>query len=220
MTTPPYRFSDPSLEQLALTHRSFGKPHNERLEWLGDSILQDIISKILYARFPNANEGTLSIIRTSLVCGEQLNQLARQLQLQKRVRTGNAPTNLDSILADALEAYLAAIYLDNGDVEQFITELYANSLQKVQTIVQQQGIAALRDAKSRLQEYLQHHNAPPALYSLVTESGEGEKKQFTMQCKAGSLTATATKPNKQAAEQAAALVCLTALQNNENNAKK
>ncbi|HEV2682642.1 MAG TPA: ribonuclease III domain-containing protein, partial [Rhodanobacter sp.] len=114
-----YRFRDPALAQLALTHRSIGKPNNERLEFLGDALLGAIIAELLYEVHPKSNEGELSRLRAQLVNGQALAVIARELELGDELKLGpgelkSGGFRRDSILADAFEALVAAVYLDAG----------------------------------------------------------------------------------------------------------
>ena len=150
----PYRFRDPALAQLALTHRSIGKPNNERLEFLGDALLGAIIAEMLYEVHPKASEGELSRLRAQLVNGQALAVLARELELGDELKLGpgelkSGGFRRDSILADAFEALVAAVYLDGGfDACRDVIRGWFG-----------ERIAALRrsskDAKTRLQEWLQ-----------------------------------------------------------------
>ena len=151
-----YHFSDPELLDSALTHRSVGSRNNERLEFLGDAVLSFVIASALYRRFPDADEGTLSRLRATLVKGETLAKLARELELGEYLRLGSGELKSggfrrDSILADALEAVVGAVYLDGGidEASRLVYALYANRLAAVTP-----G-ANLKDPKNRLQEYLQ-----------------------------------------------------------------
>ena len=127
-----YRFADPALLRTALTHRSFGTPNNERLEFLGDGILDFVIASLLYQRFPELPEGDLSRLRANLVRQDTLHQLAKSLELGQSLRLGEGElrsggAERPSILADALEAILGAIYLDGGfeKAAGFIERLYS-----------------------------------------------------------------------------------------------
>ena len=119
MTKLSYRFRDPALAELALTHRSVGKPNNERMEFLGDALLGVMVAELLYDAHPNASEGELSRLRAQLVNGQALAVIARELELGDGLKLGpgelkSGGFRRDSILADAFEALLAAVYLDGG----------------------------------------------------------------------------------------------------------
>jgi len=155
-TLDRYVFSNPALLTQALTHRSASALHNQRLEFLGDSVLNLLIAQTLFQRWPQADEGTLTRARSALVCESTLATVARQLNLGQRLLLGggeikNAGHQRDSILADALEAVIAAIYLDAG-LETCRTQVlpwFESAL-----AVLPSGTAN-KDAKTRLQEWLQ-----------------------------------------------------------------
>jgi len=156
-----YVFRQPQLLQRALTHRSYAPEHNERMEFLGDSILGCVIAKYLYSNYPQLSEGELSRLRSNLVREETLATLAQQLDLGSHLRLGEGELKSGgfrrpSILADALEALFGAILLDSGfsEAEQAVLNLYVPYLEKVD--VQTQG----KDAKTLLQEYLQGKRIP------------------------------------------------------------
>ena len=172
-----YRFRDPALAQLALTHRSIGKPNNERLEFLGDALLGAIVAEMLYEVHPHASEGELSRLRAQLVNGQALAVVARELDLGDGLKLGpgelkSGGFRRDSILADAFEAMVAAVYLDGGfdACRETVRGLFA------------ERIAALRrsskDAKTRLQEWLQAKGLPLPQYELVASHGEDHAKTF------------------------------------------
>jgi len=178
-----YRFSDPLLLRQALTHRSYGAPHNERLEFLGDGVLNFIIASLLYERFPVLPEGDLSRLRAHLVNQETLSQLARTLDLGQYLLLGEGELKSGgfrrpSILADAFEGILGAIYVDGGfeaavDVvrriyEPLLAELDPKSLGK--------------DPKTLLQEYLQGRRLSLPLYNVVSVSGYAHYQRFQVEC--------------------------------------
>ena len=178
-----YRFSDSALLQQALTHRSVGRHNNERLEFLGDSILSFVISTELYHRFPEIDEGRLSRIRASLVKGETLAQLAMELSLGDYLHLGSGELKSggfrrESILADALESVFGAVYLDAdiATAERLILRLFARRLEKLDPDV------ALKDPKTRLQEYLQSQQHPLPVYEVVDVRGKAHNQQFTISC--------------------------------------
>jgi len=183
-----HKFLDASLLQTALTHRSHSSPHNERLEFLGDSILNGVIARQLFDRFPDLPEGDLSRLRANLVRQDSLHQLALTLSLGKFLRLGEGElksggSQRPSILADALEALFGAIWLDAGyDVASAaIVKLYGAMLT---AIVPGQPI---KDAKTRLQEYLQGRRLPLPQYSLIATDGEAHAQQFRIACLIDSL---------------------------------
>ena len=214
-----HRFRDPALAQLALTHRSIGKPNNERLEFLGDALLGAIIAELLYEVHPKSNEGELSRLRAQLVNGQALAVVARELELGDELKLGpgelkSGGFRRDSILADAFEALVAAVYLDAGfdACRDAVRELFG------------ERIAALRrsskDAKTRLQEHLQAGGWPLPHYELTASHGEDHAKTFDIRCTIGEplpLTAEASAGSRRAAEQDAAETVLNQLLEQQRN---
>ena len=178
-----HTFNDPSLLVLALTHRSFGNNNNERLEFLGDSIVNFIIAEDLYLRFPQAREGQLSRLRARQVKGTTLAEVAREFKLGDYLQMGSGELKSggyrrESILADALEAVIGAIYLDAGMdaaktrvLSWFAARLDAMSLNDTQ-----------KDPKTRLQEYLQSRQQPLPQYDVIHVEGEAHAQLFTVEC--------------------------------------
>ena len=202
-----HTFSDSSLLQTALTHRSHSSPHNERLEFLGDSILNGVIARQLFDRFPDVPEGDLSRLRANLVRQDSLHQLALSLSLGKFLRLGEGElksggSQRPSILADALEALFGAIWLDAGHeaASRVIVGLYASLLA---AIVPGQPI---KDAKTRLQEILQGKRLPLPKYSLIGTEGEAHAQQFKIACELDALRirTEGSGGSRRAAEQMAA----------------
>ncbi len=201
-----HRFRDPALAQLAFTHRSVGRPNNERLEFLGDALLGAIIAELLYEVHPKASEGELSRLRAQLVNGNALAVVARELELGDELKLGpgelkSGGFRRDSILADAFEALVAAVYVDAGfeACRETVRELF------------DERVAALRrsskDAKTRLQEHLQSGGWPLPHYELVASHGEDHAKTFDVSCRIDEplpLIAEATAGSRRAAEQDAA----------------
>lgn len=178
-----YFFSQPELLREALTHRSHSLPHNERLEFLGDSVLNCAVATLLFRHFPDLTEGKLSRFRANLVNQQTLADIAQTLELGKLVRFGEGEiksggNRRPSILADALEAVLGAIYLDGGfgAVEKVIATLYTPLLNELD--VRTLG----KDPKSLLQEYLQSRRLPLPHYSVVGTMGEPHQQQFEVEC--------------------------------------
>lgn len=208
-----YRFRDPVLAQLALTHRSIGKPNNERLEFLGDALLGAIIAEMLYEAHPKASEGELSRLRAQLVNGQALALVARELELGDELKLGpgelkSGGFRRDSILADAFEALVAAVYLDAGfeACREVVRGLFG------------ERIAALRrsskDAKTRLQEWLQAGGWPLPQYELTASHGEDHAKTFDVSCAISEplpVQAEARGVSRRAAEQDAAETVLNQL---------
>lgn len=176
-------FADPSLLAQALTHRSAGAPHNERLEFLGDGVVNLLIAEALYLRWPKADEGALTRARAELVREAALAVIGRTLELGERLTLGpgemkSGGHRRDSILADAVEAVVAAIYLDAGFegcraavLPWFESALAALPVGKPE-----------KDAKTRLQEWLQARQRPLPVYELVSESGDDHAKHFQVRC--------------------------------------
>ena len=178
-----YQFNDQRQLQLALTHRSHGASNNERLEFLGDSILNFVMGEALYRQLGEAREGQLSRLRSQLVRGDTLAELAREFGLGECLVLGEGELksggrDRDSILADAVEAIIGAIYLESGlDVcRERVLAWYALRLQALH------GDSSAQDAKSRLQEFLQAQRQPLPDYQLVEVGGEGHAQRFTIEC--------------------------------------
>jgi ribonuclease III len=178
-----YVFKDPSLLQLALTHRSFSSQNNERLEFLGDGVLNFIVAHQLYHRFPKLPEGDLSRLRAQLVKESSLSEIALQLNLGDALRLGegelkSAGWRRPSILADAVEAIVGGVYLDGGFVaaESIVLKLY---LDKFDTIDPKM---IDKDAKSQLQEYLQSKKIDLPDYHVVQIEGEAHAQSFKVEC--------------------------------------
>jgi ribonuclease-3 len=209
-----HQFADPSLLLTALTHRSHSSPHNERLEFLGDSILNGVIARQLYDRFPDLPEGDLTRLRANLVRQDSLHQLALRLSLGSVLRLGEGElksggSQRPSILADALEALFGAIWLDSGyDVANAaIVRLYGDLLT---AIVPGQPI---KDAKTRLQEYLQGRRLPLPKYLLTGTEGEAHVQHFKIACEIDALhiRTEGSGGSRRAAEQMAAQSALEGL---------
>ena len=178
-----YTFNQPELLRQALTHRSHSSPHNERLEFLGDSVLNCAVAGLIFRHLPNLPEGELSRLRASLVNQQALFELAQALDLGEQIRLGEGELKSGghrrpSILADTLEAVLGAIYLDGGfaQAEKVVATLFMPLLQQLnpQTID--------KDPKTLLQEYLQSRKLGLPQYSVVATSGEAHQQQFLVEC--------------------------------------
>ena len=209
-----YSFADKNLIQTALTHRSFGKRNNERLEFLGDSILGYLVAERLFQHFTAAPEGALSRIRSSLVNQTTLSSIARELDLGGCLRLGDGEKKTggdrDSILADALEALIAAIYLDS-DLEncgRVVESLFESRLQEDIEIVQQ------KDPKTQLQEFSQARGHKLPEYSVVKVEGEAHNQIFHVQCSVEGFAniETCVGGSKRSAEQAAAKEMLKSIE--------
>ncbi|MEE7546379.1 ribonuclease III [Xanthomonas sp. Kuri4-1] len=178
-----HAFANPALLAQALTHRSAGAPHNERLEFLGDGIVNLLVAEALYLRWPKADEGALTRARAELVREAALAVIGRHLELGERLTLGpgelkSGGHRRDSILADAVEAVVAAIYLDAG----------FEACRAVVLPWFESALAALpvgkpeKDAKTRLQEWLQARQLPLPAYELISEAGDDHAKQFRVGC--------------------------------------
>ena len=211
-----YQFSDESLLRLALTHPSTKEEvDNQRLEFLGDAVLEFAISDLLYRKYPNSQEGELTARRASLVCEETLCHIARELNIGRYLRMGHgeestAGREKPSILADAMEALLAAVYLEGGARAAFtvITYLFEN----------EEKLSALRghDDKGLLQEYTQAHDMGLPEYTVVEESGPAHARHFVCEASVlGKPVARGEGGSKKAAEQAAARLTLKRLQSGQ-----
>jgi ribonuclease-3 len=178
-----YIFNRPELLRQALTHRSHSLPHNERLEFLGDSVLNCAIAGLIFRHFPDLTEGNLSRVRANLVNQQALAERAQILGLGKLIRFGDGELKSGgeqrpSILADTLEAILGAIYLDGGfaQAEKVITALFAPLLKGLDA--QTLG----KDPKTLLQEYLQGLRLALPQYSVIATTGEAHQQQFKVEC--------------------------------------
>lgn len=179
-----YEFKDPKLANLALTHRSCGAYNNERLEFLGDSILNFTIAEALYNQFPKAREGQLSRLRAQLVKGETLAEIARDYNLGECLNLGEGELKSggfrrDSILADAVEALIGAIFTEAGIecCKERILDWYQSRLKQLSLESTQ------KDPKTQLQELLQAKHAPLPEYKVVNVSGEAHAQFFTVECR-------------------------------------
>lgn len=200
-----YRFRNAELLQQALTHRSKSKHNNERLEFLGDAVLDFVVSKIVYAERPDADEGDLSKLRASLVKDDALGALGLELGLGEHLLLGSGELKTGghrriSILADALEAIFGAVFLDQGyaAAEQVISTAYASRIERLP------DIGDLRDPKTRLQEWLQARKMPLPQYDLVAVSGADHKQEFAVSCSVEESMTTGDASSLRKAEQVAA----------------
>lgn len=184
-----YHFKSTSFLEQALTHKSHSKPHNERMEFLGDSILGSSITIYLYKNFPELSEGVLSRTRASLVKGETLALVAQELELGELLLLGSGELKSgghkrQSILADAVEAIIGAIFLDSDfdTVEMVVIDIYKERLQR-------DSINSLdKDPKSRLQEYLQAKQLDLPHYEVIKTEGKDHNQTFTVLCRVKSLS--------------------------------
>jgi ribonuclease-3 len=199
-------FRRPELLHQALTHRSFAAEHNERLEFIGDGVLNCAIALMLYERFPQMPEGDLSRMRAGLVNRDTLHRHAAVLGLGATIRLGEGEVKSGgaarpSILADALEAVLGAICLDAGyaAAHAAIERIYADDIASADKEI-------AKDPKTRLQEWLQGRRLPVPEYAIVEIHGEAHLQTFEVVCRIAALdiAATGTGASRRAAEQAAA----------------
>ena len=210
-----HRFSDPALLRQALTHRSAGSPHNERLEFLGDSLLNLVVAEALYTRWPRADEGAMTRARAELVRESTLARIARELGVGERLTLGpgemkSGGHRRDSILADAVEAIVAACYLDAGfdACRTLVLSWYAPMLDAMAS----PGDVG-KDPKTRLQEWLQARGWPLPHYLSLGERGDEHDRIFHVRCTLSQpeLAAEGEGTSRRAAEQAAAQAILDRL---------
>ena len=202
-----HAFQRPELLLQALTHRSLAAIHNERLEFIGDAVLNCVIATTLFQRFPHLPEGELSRLRSSLVNKDTLFRLATALDLGRSVRLGEGElrsggSTRPSILADALEAVFGAVYLDGGfdAARGAIEHAYGAELAGLDPA------GPAKDPKTRLQEWLQARRLPVPEYAIAAVTGEAHLQSFAVECRIPALgiTASGSGPSRRAAEQAAA----------------
>lgn len=205
-----FTFHDEGLLKTALTHRSKGGDNNERLEFLGDAVVNFVIGEILFHQFPQATEGELSRWRASLVNRDTLAELAKTFELGKylhlgsgEVRSGGSERN--SILSCAMEAVIGAVYLDQGfkAARDCIVTWYTPLLNSLSTA------ASHKDPKTLLQEYLQSQRQPLPAYTVVSIEGEAHQQVFTVSCQtSGNKKSLGQGTSRRRAEQAAAQAML------------
>lgn len=209
-----YAFREPALLQQAVTHRSFGADHNERLEFLGDSVLNLAVAHLLFRELAQLPEGDLSRVRANLVKQDTLHQLAQTLDVPKTLRLGEGELRSGgqkrpSILADALEAVIGAVYLDGGyaAAQALVERLFA------QVEIAPQMQAAAKDPKTELQEWLQGRKLALPHYAVIATSGAAHRQTFEVACEVPQLRQSQRGfgPSRRAAEQAAAAALLEIL---------
>ncbi len=219
-----YRFRDKDLLQRALTHTSFAyesgsSPHNESMEFLGDSILGFLVTDFIFREFPDFTEGRKSKIKAYLVSSTALSMLALQLDIPKYLFLGRGEEKTGgrkkkALSTNAFEAVIAAIYLDSGieEVRRFLAPLFYPLIREVGA-----GRAAVEDPKTALQEYLQARNLEAAQYSVTAETGPEHRKTFHVELRVGERTlGSATGPTKKNAELLAAQAALAKLLREED----
>ncbi|WP_116474321.1 ribonuclease III [Zobellella maritima] len=209
-----HTFTDETLLVRALTHRSAGSRHNERLEFLGDSILSMVIADALFHRFPKVNEGDMSRMRATLVREKTLAELAREFELGDYLILGpgelkSGGYRRESILADAVEALIGAVYIDTDieGIRGLLLSWYDERLNEIQPGIEQ------KDPKTRLQELLQAKRKPLPTYNVVDVIGEAHNQKFTVHCLVDGLAepVVGIGTSRRKAEQAAAEHALEAL---------
>ena len=209
-----YTFNDESLLIEALTHRSAASVNNERLEFLGDGILNFVIASWLFQCYPNMQEGDLSRLRASLVNKDSLASIARDLDIGDYIELGSGELKSggrrrESILADAVEAVFGAVYVDRGfdTCRELVLRLYADKLENIP------DVQTLKDPKTRLQELLQSHRYPLPAYSVLEVSGKAHNQVFKVECSIENLdcVTTAQGKSRRKAEQAAAQLAIEEL---------
>jgi ribonuclease-3 len=210
-----YSFANTALVEQALTHRSCGGAHNERLEFLGDAIVNLIVAEALFTQFPATREGDLTRMRASLIRGQTLAEIARELEIGQFLKLGSGEMKSgghrrESILADALEALIAAIYLDAGmeTCRERVLAWFGNRLQQVV------GGEHSKDPKTRLQEWLQGRSKALPVYTLTETSGEAHNQHFTTECRIPSVNEpfSGSGNSRRIAEQIAAQAALDYLE--------
>ena len=219
-----YEFKEPDLLIAALSHRSSTDKSNERLEFLGDAVLNFIIASALYELCPQAQEGDLSRLRANLVKGETLACIAQEFQIGQYLRLGlgelkSGGAKRQSILADALEAIIGAIYLDSGfeSCRTLVLKWYDLRLQAIK-----EKKTEVKDAKTRLQEYLQARKQALPTYTVSKTQGAMHEQIFTIQCRVNNLpyTSEGNGSSRRKAEQLAAAEYFSILKNQVSANKK
>ena len=200
-------FENPELLRQALTHRSYSATHNERLEFLGDGVLNCVIAAELFRRFPQLAEGELSRLRASLVNQQSLFEIAQQIELGAQLRLGEGElksggARRPSMLADALEAVIGAVFVDGGfeAARAAVLRLFEQPLSAADPL------KLGKDAKTRLQEFLQARRVPLPQYAVISTAGEAHEQIFRVECVIPELNirTEGEGASRRAAEQAAA----------------
>ncbi len=209
-----YEFNDPLLLAQALTHRSAAARNNERLEFLGDAVLDFVVSDIVYRHYPQSHEGELSRLRAALVKDSTLAEIGTELRVGEHLILGSGEKKSgghrrQSILADAMEALFGAMYLDRGfpAVQRVIDNLYQRRVQELP------DAADLKDPKTRLQEHLQARGFGLPIYTTTRISGKAHQQRFEVDCRVSELDISADGEggSRRDAEQEAAARLLAAL---------
>ncbi len=212
-----YRFRDPSLLEQAVTHRSYGRDHYERLEFLGDAALNAVVAEALFRVFPDLPEGDLSRLRANLVCQDQLVSVATELSISRYLRLGEGELksggqHRPSILADTVEAIYGAVWQD-ADFETARQVVLKSFNQRINAIDLKQ-LPSAKDAKTRLQEWLQARRCPLPVYGTPKVSGAAHAQSFEVLCAITDrqVETRGTGPTRRAAEQQAAELALRQLE--------
>ncbi len=209
-----HRFANPALLQRALTHRSWGAEHNERLEFLGDAVLALAVSELLYERFSGSDEGDLTRVRAHLVREDSLHRAALALGLPELLRLSEGEARgggaqRPSILADALEALIGAVFTDGGyaKARALVQGLFGEVIQATE------ADSWTKDAKTELQEWLQARRIAVPAYRIVATRGQAHAQTFEVECAVPALAQTAqgSGRSRRAAEQEAARRLLAVL---------
>lgn len=210
-----YEFRDNRLLQRALTHRSFGSPNNERLEFLGDSVLGAIIGHCLFDTYPEATEGQLTRIRASLVKGDTLAEVGRELDIGPCLILGSGEAKSggrerDSLLADAVESLIGGIYLESGFTvcQGVVLRWFASRLSQLEID------KPLKDSKTQLQEMLQAQGLPLPVYTILDTEGQSHNQKITVSCTVEGVKEpfVATGKSRKQAEKLAAAAAINMLQ--------
>ena len=189
MSTLGYKFQDLALLRTALTHKSFSSEHNERLEFLGDALLNLYVTEYLYNKFDSLDEGKLTQFKATIVSRENLTKIAQSIGLPNFIRTGKGEgLEGNSIPGNAVEALIGAVFLDSNYTK---TNKFLNKLLKENLLTLEEG-ADLKDPKSKLQEHLQKRNLQLPSYSLKQKGSKEKKIDFKVFCEIKDLNISAT----------------------------
>ena len=188
MSVLGYKFQDLTLLKTALTHKSFSSEHNERLEFLGDALLNLYVTEYLYNRFDSLDEGKLTQFKATIVSRENLNKIAQSIGLYNFIQTGKGEgLEGNSIAGNAVEALIGAVFLDSNYSK---TNRFLNKLLKENLLTLEES-TDLKDPKSKLQEYLQKRNLKLPLYSLKQKGSKEKKIEFKVFCEVKDLNISA-----------------------------
>ncbi|MES2212158.1 MAG: ribonuclease III [Pseudomonadota bacterium] len=209
-----YTFKNEALLLQALTHRSFGPDNYERLEFLGDGLLNGLAALLVYQKYPKLDEGELTRLRVHLVRGQTLAELAHTFELQMLVRLGlgearSGAASLNSILSDVVEAIIGAIYLDSGWAE--CEQVVFTWLHPWVDALPKKGDELLKDPKSTLQEWVQARQKSLPVYSLIGVTGPGHQQMFKVSCHVATIQTEGVASSRRIAEQIAAEAALEQL---------